>query len=347
MSMTNYADYDRVTRQIQNRFPGWKVRRILLHDTNRTILRVRKGDQSAQIHIVSFTGDPANKSGVARHQPKVSMRGYVTWVRMLCSIQDADCLALPVQCALTLPSILRGSTRKVFVLQPELTLLSGAQHQLLDDAVIARAFQAVCRALYRCREDRLPHGALVAQNLLQRPDGSCCLGGMLDPRCLADCEQLIPPESVELQRAAVLMKELWGGKAQPEEHNQGRQALFRLLDRASVSEKGLSLQKVILELEDLQPLLKPAAEQFSACFGYRDVTDLISTPGKHAMKAQDSDRTIGVRVNRQVAYSSDPERTVGVRNASSSSSQAVPQSQVQTSSHGSVLDDLDETVCIK
>lgn len=351
MSLTNNADFKRVTRQIQARFPGWKIEKIMLQDTNRTILRVRKGDQAAQVHMVSFAGDSAGKSRAARRQAKADMRSYATWVRMLCSLQDADCLALPVQCALTPPSILRGGARKVLVLQPELTPLSRAQHQPLDEAVIAGAFRAVCRALHRCREDRLPHGALVAQNLLQRPDGSCCLGGMLDPQCLDDCEQLIPPESAELQRAAVLMKELRGDKAQPEEYDQGSQALCRLLDRASVGEKGLSLKKVIQELEGIQPLLKPAAEQSAARSGYRDVTDLFSTLGKHAMKAQDPDRTVGVRAGRQAARPSDPDRTVGVRNASAGSLQSTPQRQEQPSPHGAapapMPDDPDETVCMK
>ncbi|MGN0794273.1 MAG: ABC transporter permease [Aristaeellaceae bacterium] len=213
-----------MARQICARFPGWQIEKVLLQETNRTVFRLRKGEQAAQLHAVCFADGAAAGRVASLWRETAAVRSYAAWVRRLCGIRDAECLALPVQCEVT-PFSIRCGGRRVLVLQPGLTPLCRANRLPPDAAVMADVFQTVCRALLQCRVGGFPHGALVAANLLQRADGRYCLGGMLDPQRPEERGQPLPPESVELQRAALLMKELCGDSLQAETHDPGAMAL--------------------------------------------------------------------------------------------------------------------------
>lgn len=360
MLKASSLEMKRLVRLIQNKFPGWQVVQVLSQEPDITVFRVKNGNQLAELHAVSFHGrrGEALQNGAPRHHWQSVVRTYVAWLQQLCGFQHGGYLLLPVSYAVV-TSILHSSLKTVLVLQPEVAPLTDALGQPMRAAETARLFQALCSAVLMCRENGVPHSQLTVQNLFVRTDGSYCLGGMTAPELLEVFDHPMPTEAHELQHVAMLVMELM------KEHDladapscEAALTLNRLIQRASIGEKGLTFQRVISELNEIIAELKngsPCSPKHAFTSDFRDVTYMFSEsndvrnldttircrqdqPGNPGSFATDLDRTIRVQSMNQpkqaAAGETNLDCTIGVRNAASnqqprrsqSDAQAAPQS---------------------
>lgn len=361
MRAANYSDTKWLIRQIRSHFPDWTVEGIRSQSVQRTVFKVRCSGQTAEIHAVCFSRDDASLANPP--QPwHTRAKGYTAWVNKLCGLKNERSLALPSQYVQG-SSVLHGGVKLVLVLQEELLPLSDQLRQTGNLTEIATLFLTVCQAVQTCRRERLPHGELTCRNLMCRPDGSYCLGGMLDVQRLDDFNQYMPSEASELLQAALLIRELMEKNVQENENSEAVVSLDQLLHRAAVGEKGLSLQKVIAELERIIPLLpltgKHAVSRPAGTSGLRDMTDMFSTEdgddtiglrGKHAACDEDLDRTVGVRRESAPIQSAetsepDPDMTIGLRTPAVAQPVLVPKDRMVSSTEASADPlDSDQTI---
>ena len=325
--MTNQTEIKRLARQIRRRFPGWKIDGLLLQDADRMVFRVSRNGQTAHLHAVSFL--PRTQGASPQKEWHRRSGSYLAWIQMLCAMQSCEELALPSRCA-EVSSFLKGRVKTVFALRPELLPLEAEHLQQAGPLETAQMLQALCQALRSCRDARIPHGELTAQHLMRKADGGYCLDGMLELQRLDAFDQLIPAESGEIQQAALLIRDLTKAAVPAETEDQAEADLHRLISRAAGREAGLTLEKMLAELEAIQE-----AMTHGGMSSIRDLTDLFSAEqcgsapgadGKHAVSADDLNATVSVRSSAAVEntpppeeqHAEDPdlEKTIGVRNPS-------------------------------
>lgn len=335
MQMINQAEIKWIARKIRRRLPGWKIEGLVTQTVNGCVFKVVKDGRTAHLHVVKFT--PRDSVWVSNPQMNWSMRAgsYLAWVQKLCMMQDCDPLALPTECA-DASSFVGGRAKIVFALRPELLPLEAGQGKMYSPLETAQMLHALCRALARCREERIPHGEVSSQRLMRRADGGFCLDGMLEPQRLNDFNQMMPSESSEVQQAALLVRSVAMPGRQDAVADYAQDSLLALIDRASVREKGLTLQRMITELDGIIEAFQQSAEPPEACLvkagtsPFRDLTDLfaaeehedtVAVKGGHVMQSNDLDMTVGVRkptesIPRAAAKTAamDPDTTVGLRN---------------------------------
>lgn len=324
-------------RQIQARFRGWKVEEILMKDQRSTVFQAANGNQRAQIHAVRFdrTREYAIYGKTARSHWRTWARDYQIWINKLRWMKDAGELALPVDAA-EVSSVLGGGSKTVLALQPEMTPLKTRAHRQMQPSEMAQMFRALCAAVDQCRAERIPHGRLVISNVMCRPDGGYCLGGMMALEILDVFNQPMPHESSELQQIALLVASLMPENKLGDTSDEpgSTTTLKQLIRRASLGEKGLTLRQVINELDAILGTMRREVERKDVVAGFRDMTDLFRTDngGRGAgiaaeMPSGDLEMTIGVRANGKapvwaqkdapVADGQDLDATIGVRNARS------------------------------
>ena len=328
------VDMKWISRQIRRRLPGWRIDSLVRQNMNRCIFRVSREGQTGHLHVVRFT--PKDRVWASNTQMNWRMRAgsYLSWVQKLCMLQDCDPLALPTECA-DASSFVRGRARTIFVLQPELHPLDMGRREMYRPMETAQMLYALCQALGRCRDERIPHGELSSQRLMRRKDGGYCLDGMLEPQRLDDFGRPMPSESSEIQQAALLVRDIAMAGRQEMVSNYAADSLQALIDRALAREKGLTLQRVISELEGIIETLQQSVETSEAVFAktetsfFHDLTELfveetyedtIGVKGGHTAQSEDLDSTVGVRkttgsipivgVKTDVV---DPDMTVGLR----------------------------------